>query len=173
MSARESAWCFPIRRQREESACGARHLARPLSRFPLRGQAGGTAASSALRLGQSTGPKQNAHPRSGPVRWSDWTGLRPGPVGLLYAAKRALHFPIRPDTLKLPTLCDSHIPTRVTNALYSLQDSESTFTKCYLCPRIELSPMSPAGHIRLGPAMGRWGGQSCPMSLSFSESGSL
>jgi transposase len=32
----------------------------PLSRFPLRGQAGGTAASATLRLGQSTGPKQNA-----------------------------------------------------------------------------------------------------------------
>ena len=45
----------------------ARNLDLPLSRFPLRGQAGGTAASPALRLGHCTGPKQNAHPRSGPV----------------------------------------------------------------------------------------------------------
>ena len=46
----------------------ARNLNRPLSRFPLRGQAGGTAASAALRLGQSAGPKPNANQRSGPVR---------------------------------------------------------------------------------------------------------
>ena len=45
----------------------ARNLDLPLSRFPLRGQAGDTAASAALRLGHCTGPKQNAHPRSGPV----------------------------------------------------------------------------------------------------------
>lgn len=32
----------------------ARNLNRPLSRFPLRGQAGGTAASAALRLAQKT-----------------------------------------------------------------------------------------------------------------------
>src|SRR6516225_2824192 len=49
-------------------ACGSKESDLPLSRFPLRGQAGGTAASAALRLGHSTGPKQNAHPRSGPVR---------------------------------------------------------------------------------------------------------
>jgi len=46
----------------------ARNLILPLSRFPLRGQAGCTAASAALRLGQSAGPKQNANQRSGPVR---------------------------------------------------------------------------------------------------------
>src|SRR5215471_2783547 len=46
----------------------ARNLDLPLSRFPLRGQAGGTAASASLRLGHCTGPKQNAQPRSGPVR---------------------------------------------------------------------------------------------------------
>ena len=48
-------------------ACGSKESDLPLSRFPLRGQAGGTAASAALRLGHCTGPKQNAHPRSGPV----------------------------------------------------------------------------------------------------------
>jgi hypothetical protein len=46
----------------------ARNWNRPLSRFPLRGQAGGTAASAALRLGQSAGPRQNANQRSGPER---------------------------------------------------------------------------------------------------------
>jgi transposase len=51
-----------------ESACGSKELDRPLSRFPLRGQAGCTAASAALRLGPSAGPKQNANQRSGPVR---------------------------------------------------------------------------------------------------------
>ena len=51
-------------------ACGSKEFNLPLSRFPLRGQAGGTAASAALRLGHSTGPKQNAHPRSGPARKS-------------------------------------------------------------------------------------------------------
>lgn len=61
-------------------ACGSKELDRPLSRFPLRGQAGGTAASAALRLGQSTGSKQNAHPRSEPERNKAYsTGLRPGP----------------------------------------------------------------------------------------------
>ena len=46
----------------------ARNLDLPLSRFPLRGQAGGTAASAALRLGHGAGPKLNANQRSGPVR---------------------------------------------------------------------------------------------------------
>jgi hypothetical protein len=32
----------------------------PFPVSPLRGQAGGTAASAALRLGQGAGPKQNA-----------------------------------------------------------------------------------------------------------------
>src|SRR5690349_22927329 len=50
------------------SPAAARNLILPLSRFPLRGQAGGTAASATLRLGHCTGPKQNARPRSGPVR---------------------------------------------------------------------------------------------------------
>jgi len=57
------------RRMNPESACGARKkfdLPFPVS--PSGGKAGGTAASAALRLGQSAGPKQNAHPRSGPVR---------------------------------------------------------------------------------------------------------
>ena len=66
-----------------ESACGARKFDHPLSRFPLRGQAGGTAASAALRLGQGAGPKQNAHPRSGPVRkWASGRGSAPDPVKL-------------------------------------------------------------------------------------------
>jgi len=38
----------------------ARYWILPLSRFPLRGQAGGTAASAALRLGHCAGPRQNA-----------------------------------------------------------------------------------------------------------------
>ena len=46
----------------------ARNLDPPLSRFPLRGPAGGPAASATLRLGHGAGPKPNAHPRSGPVR---------------------------------------------------------------------------------------------------------
>ena len=58
------------RRGRNGLACGSQESDRPLSRFPLREQAGGTAASATLRLGQSTGPKQNARPRSGPVRKS-------------------------------------------------------------------------------------------------------
>ena len=62
------------------SPAAARNLILPLSRFPLRGQAGGTAASAALRLGQSTGPKQNANQRSGPVRKKAlYSGLRPEP----------------------------------------------------------------------------------------------
>jgi hypothetical protein len=61
-----------------ESACGSEALDRPLSRFPLRGQAGCTAASAALRLGQSAGPKRNANQRSGPVRKKvTYLGLRP------------------------------------------------------------------------------------------------
>ncbi len=63
-----------------ELPAAARNLDLPLSRFPLRGQAGGTAASATLRLGHGTGPKQNAQPRSGPERQdaSEW-GLRPLP----------------------------------------------------------------------------------------------
>jgi hypothetical protein len=68
----------------------ARNLDLPLSRFPLRGQAGGPAASATLRLGHGTGPKQNAHPRSGPARKNalEW-GLRPSPP---VAAFGGLHF---------------------------------------------------------------------------------
>lgn len=55
-------------RKKKHQPAAARNPDLPLSRFPLRGQAGGTAASAALRLGQSTGPKQNAQPRSGPAR---------------------------------------------------------------------------------------------------------
>jgi len=40
----------------------------PFPVSPFRGQAGGTAASAALRLGHSAGPKQNANQRSGPAR---------------------------------------------------------------------------------------------------------
>jgi transposase len=41
-----------------KSACGSKEFDSPLSRFPLRGQAGGTAASAALRLGHCAGPKR-------------------------------------------------------------------------------------------------------------------
>ena len=81
----------------------------PLSRFPLRGQAGGTAASAALRLGHCTGPKQNAHPRSGPVRkkCSLLGGYAaPNPRSLwqqdqqaLYAVNRTDRVLIKPDIL--------------------------------------------------------------------------
>jgi len=59
----------------------ARNLDRPLSRFPLRGQAGGTAASAALRLGQSAGPRRNANQRFGPERKTApfLRGCRPAP----------------------------------------------------------------------------------------------
>ena len=69
-----------------ELACGSQALDRPLSRFPLRGQAGCTAASAALRLGQSAGPKRNANQRSGPVRKLDLIagrGYAPDPIDYL------------------------------------------------------------------------------------------
>jgi len=54
----------------------------PLSRFPLRGQAGGTTASAALRLGQGTGPKQNASRVLGRQgRRLDGRGSAPDPGG--------------------------------------------------------------------------------------------
>ena len=85
-----------------ELACGSQALDRPLSRFPLRGQAGCTAASAALRLGQGAGPKRNANQRSGPVRkldWDRWTGLRPGPHRLLVMQNRTDRVLIKPDIL--------------------------------------------------------------------------
>jgi hypothetical protein len=53
------------------------------------------------------------------------------------------------------SLRDSHIPTRTTVPLYSLQDSEPTLKKCYLCPRIIVLPMFPVGHAGSGSANGR------------------
>ena len=68
-------------RQGYYQPAAARNLDRPLSRFPLRGQAGGTAASAALRLGQSAGPRRNANQRSGPERKAApfMRGRRPAP----------------------------------------------------------------------------------------------
>jgi hypothetical protein len=91
-----------------ELACGSKVLDRPLSRFPLRGQAGCTAASAALRLGQSAGPKQNANQRSGPVTKkapylgagapSPLPGAAPG-ANRLYAVNRTDRVLIKPDIL--------------------------------------------------------------------------
>ena len=81
-----------LRRASHESGISLRRKEsdRPLSRFPLRGEAGGTAASAALRLGQSTGPRQNAHPRSGPVRNpTSGRGSSPDPVKLPLAEMAA------------------------------------------------------------------------------------
>jgi hypothetical protein len=93
----------------EQSACGSKELDRPLSRFPLRGQAGCTAASAALRLGQSAGPKQNANQRSGPVRKKapELGAARPQTPrsssnekrGFLYAVNRTDRLLIKPDIL--------------------------------------------------------------------------
>jgi hypothetical protein len=91
------------------SACGSKEFDLPLSRFPLRGQAGGTAASATLRLGQCAGPKQNAHPRSGPVRKKcsliggyaapKTPVLNVRPAEELYAANRTFHLLIKADIL--------------------------------------------------------------------------
>jgi hypothetical protein len=85
-----------------ESACGSKALDRPLSRFPLRGQAGCTAASAALRLGQGAGPKRNANQRSGPGRkldLIDGRGYAPDPVDWLVIQNRTDRVLIKPDIL--------------------------------------------------------------------------
>jgi hypothetical protein len=73
-----------------ESACGAGNLIAPFPVSPSGGKAGGTAASAALRLGHGTDPKQNAHPRSGPVRkWTSGRGFAPDPIKLSLAETTA------------------------------------------------------------------------------------
>src|SRR5437868_12340892 len=47
------------------------------------------------------------------------------------------------------SLRDSHIPTRTTIPPILIQGPERDPKMCYLCPRIKVLPMSPAGQARL------------------------